>query len=137
MRKKVFGRQLSREMTTREALFVSLVSALVENDKIITTKAKARSIVGLLDHLVTLAKKDTLSSKREILKRLKGNKEISKKLWNGIAKKFADKKSGFTRIVNLPERKGDLSSMVRIEWSYKEGLKLKDDKNLSTKKKGN
>lgn len=133
MKKKVFGRKLSRERTSREALFVSLVESLVLNGKIETTKAKAKSIVGLVDRLVVLAKKDTLSSKREILKRLRGNKDIATTLWTKVSKKFSDRVSGFTRIINLPERKGDLAKMVRMEWveSTKEN---KAEKKEETKK---
>jgi len=59
VRKRVFGKKLSRERATRGALFVSLVESLVLNKKIKTTKAKAKAISGMIDKLVTLAKKDT------------------------------------------------------------------------------
>ncbi len=119
MNKRVFGKKLSRERSSRELLFVSLVSSLVLNGRTTTTKAKAKAIVGLIDKLVTLAKKDTLSSKRQILKRLKNNKEISTLLWSDVAKTFTNRNGGFTRIVPLVARKGDLAEMVRIEWVEK------------------
>ena len=118
MKKKVFGKKLSRERGTREALFVSLVESLVLNKKIKTTKAKAKAVSGMIDKLVILAKKDTLASKRQVLKSLRGNKKVATTLWTEIAKSFEKKNSGFTRIVPLVSRKGDMAEMVRLEWTY-------------------
>lgn len=132
MKKKVFGRKLSRERSSREALFVSLVESLVMNKKIKTTKAKAKAIVGLVDRLIVLAKKDTLSSKREIAKRLRGNKKVATVLWNEFPKMFESRNSGFTRIIPLGQRKGDLAEMVRLEFVES---KKEDEKNVSTKEK--
>ena len=112
----MFGKKLSRERSSRELLFVSLVESLVLNGKINTTKAKAKAIIGLIDRLVVLAKKGTLASKRQVLKRLKGNKETSTRLWTEVATTFANRPSGFTRIVPLTQRKGDMAEMVRLEW---------------------
>lgn len=116
MNKRTFGRKLSRERSSRELLFVSLVGALVLRGRINTTKAKAKSIIGLIDRLVVLGKKGTLASKRQILKRLKGDKEVSTRLWTDVAKTFEGRVSGFTRIIPLTQRKGDLAEMVRLEW---------------------
>ena len=117
MNKRVFGTKLSRERSSRELLFVSLVESLVLHGKISTTKAKAKSIIGLIDRLVVLGKKNTLSSKRQILKRLKGNKDIATKIWTDIANTFDKRPSGFTRTIPLKARKGDLAKMVRLEWT--------------------
>ncbi len=133
MNKRIFGKKLSRERSSRELLFVSLVTNLVEHGKIKTTKTKAKAIIGLVDRLVVLAKKGTLASKRQVLKRLKGDKETSTKLWNNIAKVFANRPSGFTRIIPLVSRKGDLAKMVRLEWVE---VVKNDVKNVSTKTKG-
>lgn len=117
MNKRTFGTKLSRERSSRELLFVGLVENLVLHGRIKTTKAKAKAIVGLIDRLVVLAKKNTLASKRQILKRLKNNKDVSTALWTDVAKTFANRPSGFTRIIPLVARKGDLAEMVRLEWT--------------------
>ncbi len=132
MNKRVFGRKLSRERSSRELLFVSLVESLVLHGRIKTTKAKAKSIIGLIDRLVVLSKKGTLASKRQVLKRLKGNKEVSSLLWTDVATTFANRVSGFTRIVPLTQRKGDMAEMVRLEWV---DSAVKDDKKKPTSKK--
>ena len=117
MNKRTFGTKLSRERSSRELLFVGLVENLVRHGRIKTTKAKAKAVVGLIDRLVVIAKKGTLASKRQILKRLKNNKDISTILWTDVAKTFANRPSGFTRIIPLVARKGDLAEMVRLEWT--------------------
>lgn len=134
MNKRTFGTKLSRERSSRELLFVSLVEELVRHGRISTTKAKAKAVIGLIDRLVVLAKKDTLASKRQILKRLKNNKDIGTILWTDVAKTFVNRPSGFTRIIPLVSRKGDLAEMVRLEWV--EIITKNDVKNISTKTKG-
>lgn len=138
MNKRVFGTKLSREKSSRELLFVSLVENLVQHGQINTTKAKAKAITGLIDRLVVLAKKGTLASKREVLKRLKGNKATATQLWSNIAKTFENRPSGFTRIIPMVSRKGDLAKMARLEWVEKIIVPNKKDdvKNISTNTKG-
>lgn len=123
MKKKVFGRKLSRERASREALFLSLSESLVLNGKIVTTKAKAKAVIPFVDKLVTLAKKDSLASKRQILKNLRGNKEVATVLWNLYAPIFKERNGGFTRIVALPNRVGDQAPMVRMEFVEKVEIK--------------
>jgi len=136
MNKRIFGKKLSRERSSRELLFVGLVENLVRHGRIKTTKAKAKSVIGLIDKLVVLAKKDTLASKRQILKRLKNNKDISTELWTNVARTFANRASGFTRIIPLVSRKGDLADMVRLEWTDVIVTDKKDvKKDLPTKTK--
>ncbi len=57
MRKNVFGRKLKRDKNERKALFKSLMSALVLNERIKTSEAKAKAIRPEIEKLVTKAKK--------------------------------------------------------------------------------
>ena len=132
MIKKVYGAKLSREKASRGALFISLVENLVLTGSIKTTKQKAKAIIGMVDNLVVLAKKETLFSKRQVLKKLRGNKTVATKLWNEVAKTFEKRNSGFTRIVPLLQRKGDLAQMVKLEWVEQvPSSKTKEDKKLN------
>ncbi len=116
MRKMVFGRKFSRGKKGREALLRSLVRSIVVSNKIVTTKAKAKGIQAQLDKLVTLAKKGTLASRRQILAYVGNDKKTTDTLVNKIVPSFGDRKSGFTRITNLPSRLGDGAQMARLEW---------------------
>ena len=134
MKKRVFGRQLSRERDTRRALFRSLIRALVEHGKINTTKAKAKAIQADIDKLVNLAKKDSISAKRRIFAILGNDKETTKKILKEVVPSFSDRSGGYTRIVPLPTRRGDAAQIVRFEWVKEiEVKKTKATKEKTTK----
>ncbi len=134
MKKRVFGRQLSRERDTRRALFRSLIRALVEHGKIKTTKAKAKAIQADIDKLINLAKKDSISAKRRVFAFLGNDKETTKKLLIEVVPSFSDRSGGYTRIVPLPARRGDAAQIVRLEWVKEiEVKKTKATKEKTTK----
>ena len=116
MRKMVFGRKFSRGKKGREALLRSLVHSILTDNKIVTTLAKAKGIQGQLDKLITLAKKGTLASRRQILAYVGNNKTITDALVTKIAPSFGGRTSGFTRITHLPNRLGDGAKVARLEW---------------------
>lgn len=128
MNNRIFGKKLSRGRPAREALFASLIRAFVLSGKIETTKAKAKAIQGDLEKIVSLAKKGTLSSRRQILANLDNAKDATEAIFVKVGRSFSKRSSGFTKIVNIGSRKGDNSPMVRIEWT--------ENENVSTKTKG-
>jgi len=125
MRKMVFGRKLSRGRKAREALFRSLIKALIISGKINTTKAKAKAIQADIDKLITLAKKGTLSAERRVSAILGNNRALAQIVTQKISKAFASRTSGFTKITLLSRRKGDAAEMARIEWVEKISLEEK------------
>ena len=138
MNKKVFGRKLSRSRPAREALFATLIRSMILHGKIVTTHAKAKAIQGDLEHMITLAKKADLSSRRRALSYLDNQRKVNDLLFQQIGPFFQTRQSGFTRITSLPARKGDNAKMARIEWTekveLKEKLKVKKEK-VKTEKK--
>jgi len=143
MKKRVYGRKLSRERDTRRALFRALIRALVKYDKITTTKAKAKAIQGDVDKLVNLAKNSSVQSQRRLFASLGNDKITTKALAGRIAPAFGERKGGYTRIINLPRRRGDAAEIVRMEWvkpipvkeEKKEVAKTKTRKTTASKKK--
>lgn len=135
MNKKVFGRKLSRSRPAREALFSTLIKSMIKSGKIVTTKAKAKAIQGDLEHMVTLAKKADISSRRRALSYLDNTREAVEVLFESIGPAFKTRTSGFTRIISLPERKGDNAKMARIEWTEKVEVKVKEPKVKAKKEK--
>jgi len=84
-----------------------------------TTQAKAKELKKHVDHLITLGKKNTLESRRAILSFVLDNKKLSKKaicdkLCGELAKKYANRKGGYTRVVKLDPRAGDNTKMAII-----------------------
>ncbi|MEX2090718.1 MAG: 50S ribosomal protein L17 [Candidatus Paceibacterota bacterium] len=106
-------RKFGRETIQRKALYKSLATALIENGKIKTTVAKAKSLSSHFDKMVTIAKKQNLASRR-LLQSQVGDKAV-KKLITEIAPAFEGKKGGYTRVIRLGQRKSDGAEMALIE----------------------
>ena len=132
----VFGRKLSRGRKAREALFRSLTQALIMRGSITTTKAKAKAIQGDIDKMITLSKKDTVSARRKVSAILGNNRAMALTVFEKISKAFATRNSGFTRIILLPNRKGDNAEIARIEWVEKISLEEKKPEKKEETKTG-
>lgn len=135
MKKRVYGRRLSRGGGARKALFRSLIAALVAHGSIKTTKAKAKAIQGQVDKIINIAKNGSLASKRRVLSKLGNDRKTSQNIFNMITKAFLNRKSGYTRIVALPKRLGDAADMVRMEWVEKIGIREESKPEKAEKKK--
>jgi len=114
MRKQVFGRKLRRDKNERKALFRSLMNSLIIYGKIKTSEAKAKSIKGEIEKLVTAARKGE-DSRRLIVGKL-ANEVTSDKLINEIAPLFATRPGGYTRILKLGVKGKDNSPYVMISF---------------------
>src|SRR3989344_1824618 len=132
MKKKVFGRKLSRDRGSRYALYRSLVRALVLHGEIKTTYAKAKAIIPEIEKLVNLAKKGDVSKRRRVFASLANDRKTTDMLFGKIASAFSGRDSGFTRIIKQPARRGDRSSVVRLEWSQK--IVTSNKKEVTSKK---
>lgn len=107
MRHKVFGNQLGRNTKQARALYRGLVRDVLSRGRIETTLAKARAIVPMIDRVVTLAKKNTVAARREIIKIL-GSDQF-------VTPAFPNRNSGYTRIIRLGERFSDQAKLVILE----------------------
>lgn len=118
MRHRVAGRRLNRSGGHRKALFRNLVTELFRHERIRTTKAKAASVRGPSEKLISLAKRsldgDQVHARRLASKRLH-DPEIVKKLFDEIAPRYQDRPGGYTRILKLGPRKNDGADMVLLE----------------------
>ena len=115
MRHKKSKTTLGRESQSRKALFRSLMISLITHGKILTTLAKAKAVRPRIEKLVTKA--NTISgqaSMRYFQAQL--SNDATKKLITEIAKKYKDRKGGYTRIVKLSTRKGDAAEQAIIEF---------------------
>ncbi len=133
MKKRIYGKKLSRSRTARDAMYRSLIVALARYGRIETTMAKAKAVQVQVEKLVTTAKKGTLASYRSVLAYLANDKKTAKLLVNEIVPKFK-RESGYTRIVPLGQRRGDNTKMARLEWV--DQVEVKDQQIDKKKKKG-
>ena len=109
-----FYRKLNRDSSARKALFRSIVTSLFRHERIETTETKAKEISGIAEKMITLAKRGDLHARRQVLSFLM-DEEVTKKLFDTIAPKYADRQGGYTRILKLGPRKGDAAPMSILE----------------------
>jgi large subunit ribosomal protein L17 len=108
------GFKLGRVTAHRWALFRNLLVALFRHERIMTTEAKAKAVRGLADQMVTLAKRDTLHARRQVLSMVP-DETVVKRLFDTIAARFGDRHGGYTRIIRTGTRPGDRAPMVLLE----------------------
>jgi large subunit ribosomal protein L17 len=130
MRHRKAGRQLGRNSTHRRALFRSLVTSLIEHERIETTEAKAKEIRSIADQMISLGKQKTLSARRRVVAFLQ-SPWVAKKLFDEVAPRFESRNGGYTRLIKTRSRVGDGAPMVLVELvEMKEKEKKQDQKAL-------
>jgi len=112
---RVDGRKLSRKQGPRLALYKNLTVSVLRYEKVRTTEAKAKEIRGRVERAITLAKRGDLAARRSIVASFPDEPLVVDKLFDEIAPKYADRTSGYTRIIRLGQRLGDAAEIVQIE----------------------
>jgi large subunit ribosomal protein L17 len=133
MRHQVSGKKLGRNSSQRKALLRSLVTSFVEKERIRTTLAKAKAARPIAEKMITLAKTNSLHTRRQALQYIY-KKEAVKKLFEDIGPRFMERPGGYTRIVKLGPRAGDGAEMAILELVGTE-FKKKEKKKESVKEK--
>jgi len=110
------GPKLNRSPSHRSAMAANLATALLTHGRIQTTAPKARLARGIAEKAITLAKQNTLHSRRQAIRLLR-NKEITYHLFDVIGPAFSDVQGGYTRVLKLGPRQGDAAPMVLLELS--------------------
>lgn len=114
MRHKKGGYKLQRDPSARRALLRGLTTSIILHDRIETTITKAKAVRPQIEKVITLAKRDTLHSRRQAAAYLQEPVAV-KKLFDTIGPRFADRLGGYTRIVRLGPRQGDGAELAIIE----------------------
>jgi large subunit ribosomal protein L17 len=114
MRHRKDGYKLGRLTQHRWALFRNLLTGLFRHERIETTEAKAKAVRGLADHVITLAKRENLHARRQVLS-LVPDTDVVGRIFDTIAARFSDRNGGYTRIVKVGVRRGDAAPMVLLE----------------------
>ncbi len=114
MRHKRAGYKLGRPLDARWMLFRNLATSVIEQERVITTVPKAKAVRPLVEKMITLAKRDTLHSRRQAAAFLKTPGSV-KKLFETLGPRFGQRQGGYCRIVRLGPRKGDGAEQAMIE----------------------
>lgn len=131
--------KIGRTAGHRRCMIANMLKALIEHERIETTERKAKELRRHADHMITLAKKNTLASRRRAVADLmisfnaltskearaakKGDKDaynadrtVVAKLFGELAQRFATRNGGFTRIIKKNFRVGDSAPSCFIEY---------------------
>ncbi len=114
MRHKHDGYKLGRPLDARWALLRGLVTNVIEQERVITTVPKAKAARPLVERMITLAKQDTLHSRRQAAAFLRTPASV-KKLFDTLGARFGQRAGGYCRIVRLGPRKGDGAEQAMLE----------------------
>jgi large subunit ribosomal protein L17 len=132
--------KIGRTSSHRRCMIANMLKSLIEHDRIETTVTKAKELRRHADRMITLAKKNTLASRRQAIADLmityntltpkeareakKGNtdgiynsdRQVISKLFGELSARFSTRNGGYTRILRLGERVGDNASTCLIEY---------------------
>ena len=115
MAHRIGGRKLSRTTGPRISLYRNLTVSVLRYERVKTTEAKAKEVRGVVDGFITTAKRGDLAARRALAADLPHEPLIVEKLMGELSDKYADRPSGFTRIVKIGPRLGDAAPIVLIE----------------------
>jgi large subunit ribosomal protein L17 len=139
MRHRKHTFKIGRTSSHRRCLIANMLKSLIEHGKIETSITKAKELRRHADRMITLAKKDTLASRRQAISKLmicynpleskearavkqngdqkayNGDRRVIYKLFE-LGKRFSDRQGGYTRITKVGHQVGDNSLACVIEY---------------------
>lgn len=130
MRHGKSGNRLSRNQSLRKATMRDMARAILVEERIFTTKAKAKEGRKFIEKLITMGKKGSLADKRRAFAILCDHKMV-KSLFEETAPRFKNRAGGYTRIIPFGNRRGDNAQMVYLELTEKKNNIVSKRKLLS------
>jgi len=120
-------RKLGRTTAHRMSLLRNLSTSFFDKERIRTTLPKAKELRPFAEKLITLARRDTLHSRRLVARSIQ-DRAVVKKLFDTLAPRFAQRPGGYSRILKLGWREGDGAEMAILELLGSEPVFDKGDK---------
>ena len=114
MRHKIGYRKLNRTSEHRKALFKNMLNSLIKYEQIVTTLPKAKELKPKIDKVITLGKKNNLSSKKSLFSKLQSQVSVNK-LSKILSQRYEKRKGGYSRVIRAGFRYGDDAPMAVIE----------------------
>ena len=108
------GRKFSRTSAHRQALFRNMATALLRHERIETTDQKAKELRGVVEKLITLAKRGDVHARRLAHRDIR-DQDVLKKLFSDIGPRFKARNGGYTRITKSRMRRGDNATLSILE----------------------
>src|SRR5262245_4050202 len=114
MRHQLSGRQLSRNSAHRHALMRNMAASLLRHETIRTTLPKAKELRRVVEPLITLAKSDSMASRRRAFAELR-DEQLVEKLFGELGPRYQARPGGYTRILRMLPRPGDAAPMALMQ----------------------
>ncbi|MGA9548061.1 MAG: 50S ribosomal protein L17, partial [Rhodomicrobium sp.] len=114
MRHRRSGRKFNRTASHRQAMFANMAAALVKHEQITTTLPKAKDLRGVVEALITLAKRGDLHARRVVASRLRDDATVAK-LFETLGPRYQSRSGGYTRVLKAGFRYGDNAPLAVIE----------------------
>jgi len=129
-------RKLGRTKEHRRALLRNLATDLFRHERLTTTLPKARELRPFAEKLITLARRDDLHARRQVVSQI-SDRVVVKKLFDTLGPRFASRPGGYTRALKLGPRPGDGADMAIVELVGSEPVfkKQKEDKKARRERK--
>ena len=108
-------RKLGRTNKHRRSMLANLTKDLINNERIETTETRAKEVRKFVDKMISYGKDGSLVARRNALAFLQNDKDTVKKVFDDLAKRYASRNGGYTRILKLNERRGDDALVVILE----------------------
>ena len=114
MRHKLGYRKLNKTSEHRKALFKNMLNSLIKYEQITTTLPKAKELKPKIDKVITLGKKNTLASKKNLFSQLQSKSSVDK-LVKILSLRYEKRNGGYSRVMRAGYRFGDDAPMAVIE----------------------
>jgi large subunit ribosomal protein L17 len=108
------NRKLGRTSSHRKAMFRNQLASLIDSERIITTLPKAKELRPIAEKLITLARTDSVHTRRQAFALVPDNSLIAK-LFDTLGPRFSTRPGGYIRIMKLGARRGDAAEMAILE----------------------
>ena len=114
MRHRLGLRKLNRTSSHRLAMLRNMTNSLLKHEVIKTTLPKAKELRRVVEPMITLGKKPSLSNRRLAFDRLR-DRDMVTKLFNELGPRYAKRPGGYLRILKFGFRQGDNAPLALVE----------------------
>ena len=140
MRHRKRSAKLGRNPSHRRCLWANMLKTLIVEGRIETTVAKAKELRRFADKMITLAKKNSLASRRNAIAKLmirfnaltdkerravkengdtssyNNDRKVIETLFGELRGRFEEREGGYTRLIRTGHRVGDGADTCIIEY---------------------
>jgi ribosomal protein L17 len=127
-------RKLGRDSKHRRSMLANMTKDVIMNESIVTTITRAKEVRKFVEKMITYGKHADLVSRRKALAFVHNDKKVVEKVFNDLAKRYENRKGGYTQILKLSERRGDDALEVVLRLVEEPVAEEKKDPKKATKK---